>query len=296
MEETEQVPGSFGPPAAVQVAHPPEELLHTGNAGLVIHRVGQVCYPYRAEARSFARDLQFFTNKALHPYATTLLYEELFGVRDRLHWLIHMRAPNDYARLLEMVDHNAEFQQVASGDRMPERGGGNWERMFVQGSFQERVIVPQHGFTHADGDDLEGLFAVPARHQTDQPDGSLLHSANAGVVIHRTGQVRFEYRKVARKLGFDWIGRLNEKLRDRVSAFLYEEQWGTQDRLHWFVHLRSLDDYRRITELEARDPLLRELTGMEVREGGVPWGAMFLDGTLNDTVLVPHHPAPAVSG
>ncbi|MBY8848605.1 aminotransferase class I/II-fold pyridoxal phosphate-dependent enzyme, partial [Saccharothrix sp. MB29] len=63
---------------------PVDELLHTGNSGLIIHRVGQVNYRFRRQARSFARDLQDGTNKALHPYATTLVYEELFGVQDRV--------------------------------------------------------------------------------------------------------------------------------------------------------------------------------------------------------------------
>lgn len=160
-------------PAAEQVAEPPEQLLHTGNSGLIIHRVGQLTYEFRTEGRSFARDLQFFTNKALHPNATTFVYEELFGTQDRLHWLIHMRAPNDYGQLLEMVDHNTEFQEVATNDRLTEQGGGNWERMFVQGSFQEKVIVPQHGLTHAGHDeDLGGLFAVPPATRAGSPSSS----------------------------------------------------------------------------------------------------------------------------
>ncbi|MFJ1598294.1 DUF6039 family protein [Streptomyces sp. NPDC088261] len=284
---------SFVPPAAEQVAEPPGQLLHTGNSGLIIHRVGQLAYEFRTEGRSFARDLQFFTNKALHPNATTLVYEELFGTQDRLHWLIHMRAPNDYGQLLEMVDHNTEFQEVSTSDRLAGQGGGNWERMFLQGSFHERVIVPQHGLTHAHEEaDLDGLFAVPARFQSDQLPEQQLHSANAGVIIHRTGQVRFEFRKEGRNFAFAWLSRINEALAGHATVFLYEEQWGTQDRIHWMIHLRSLDDYSRIVELERTDAEFREiLTGRRIPEGrgGGTWGRMFLDGTLQETVLVPHH-------
>ena len=48
----------------------------------------------------------------------------------------------DYGRLLEMADHDAAFKNIYEGDRLPERGGGNWERMFVQDrarSLLERV-------------------------------------------------------------------------------------------------------------------------------------------------------------
>ncbi|MFD8362966.1 DUF6039 family protein [Streptomyces hygroscopicus] len=287
---------SFVPPAAEQVEHPAEELLNSANAGLMIHRVGQISYEFRKEARSFARDLQFFTNKSLHPYATTLLYEELFGVQDRMHWLIHMRAPNDYGRLLEMVDHDSDFQKVSTSDRLSDRGGGNWERMFVEGSFQEKVIVPQHGFTHADGQEPGGLFATPARFQTGQSPENMLHSANARVVVHRTGQVRFALRKEGRKFAMEWLARVNERLEGHATVFLYEEQWGKQDRLHWLIHLRTLDDYRRIVELEAEDARLRELLSAQWvpdRHGGGNWGRMFLDGTFQDTVLVPHYPGAA---
>ncbi|GAA2267793.1 MULTISPECIES: DUF6039 family protein [Kitasatospora] len=284
---------SFIPPAGEQVDVSPDELMHSANSGLIIHRVGQLAYELRAEGRSFARDLQFFTNKGLHPYATTLVYEELFGVQDRMHWLIHMRAPNDYARLLEMVDHDEEFQEVSTSDRLTEKGGGNWEKMFVQGSFQERVIVPQHGLTHADEEDLGDLFAAPARCQTRQSPEQMLHSANAGVIIHRSGQVRFEFRKEARKFALAWLSRINEALAGYATVLLYEEQWGVQDRVHWLIHLKTLDDYRRIVELEAGDAELRELlTGERVpaHRGGGTWGRMFLDGSLRETVLVPHHP------
>ncbi|MDQ2583626.1 DUF6039 family protein [Saccharothrix yanglingensis] len=289
---------TFVPPAQEQTPDPVDELLHTGNSGLIIHRVGQVNYRFRRQARSFARDLQDGTNKALHPYATTLVYEELFGVQDRLHWLIHMKAPNDYGRLLEMVDHDAEYQEIAEADRLSEDGGGNWERMFAEGSFREHIIVPQHGLTHADDHDVEGLFAAPAQFQTDQSRDVMLHSGNAGVVLHRTGQVRYALRKQGRKFAFEWGAHLNRELAGRCTVFLYEEQWGTQDRIHWMIHLRTLDDYRAVLEQETGNDELRALLAKQRvpdHAGGGDWGALFLDGSLHDTVLIPHYPGAAGS-
>ncbi|SCE73351.1 hypothetical protein GA0070562_2103 [Micromonospora tulbaghiae] len=285
-------PWSFLLPAQHQTTTAPDEILHSGNAGLIIHRVGQVAYEFRDEAREFARSLQQHNNQVLHPYATAFVYEEVFGRQERLHWLIHMRAPNDYGRLLEMVEHDSDFKEIAQGDRLTDRGGGNWERMFGEATFQETVIVPQHGLTHADeDDDLDGLFAAPAHHQTDQPADRMLHSANACAIVHRRAQVKYEMRKEGRQFAYEWQEHINRALAGEATIFLYEETWGRQDRIHWLIHLRTLDAYRHLMRLAETDDDFRALLDKQFvapHKGGGTWGRMFVEGSINDTVLVPH--------
>lgn len=292
-------PGGVASPSGAaqsQVSVPADELLHSANSGLIIHRVGQVNYDFGTEARTFARDLQDHNNRALHPYLTAFIYEEVLGVEDRLHWLIHMRNPNDYGKLLEMVEHDRSFQDISLADRLPERGGGNWDKMFAQGSFRETVIVPQHGLTHADDDaDLSGLFAAPAMYQAAQPPEQMLHSGNAGAIVHRTAEVRYELRKEGRAFAFEWQDLVNRKLSGDATIFLYEETWGTQDRIHWLIHLRTLENWHQITDLAAQDDDMRKLLAADVvpaGKGGGTWGRMFVEGSIRSTVLVPLGTAP----
>ncbi|MDY7792745.1 DUF6039 family protein [Burkholderia ubonensis] len=74
------------------------------------------------------------------------------------------RLPSRNCRTL--VDHDKAFQDSYQEDRLPERGGGDCERIFVQGSFREHVIVPRHGFAREAMDELDPRsFLPPARHQ-----------------------------------------------------------------------------------------------------------------------------------
>src|SRR5438874_11822593 len=116
-----------------------EELLHSGNAGMIIHRIGNLDYEHARSGRQFSVDLLRYVNRAQRGIATTFCYEEVFGVRDRLHWFVHMKSPDQYGRLLEMVDHDADFQEISLRDRLPAKGGGNWERMFVEGTLRETI-------------------------------------------------------------------------------------------------------------------------------------------------------------
>lgn len=281
---------SFVPLAQSQVGFPAAETMHSANSGIIVHRVGQVVYELRDEGREFARVLQHHTNQTLHPHVTTLVYQEILGVQERLHWYIHMRAPNDYGKLLQMVDHDTEFQEIGLVDRLPDKGGGNWERMFVEGSFQETVIVPQHGLTHHCDDEVDGLFAAPAKNQTAQSPDEILNTANARAIVHRKAQVKYEFRKEGRAFAYDWQDHVNRALPGEATVLLYEEQWGKQDRIHWLIHLRSLDSYRAIVELAGKDDTYGQLFSAErvpQYKGGGTWGRMFLDGSIEDVVLLP---------
>jgi hypothetical protein len=281
---------NFARPAISQVDGT-QGVIHSLSAGLIIHRVGQVAYGFAHEARSFARDLQRYMNAQLRLDATTFVYEEILGQCGRMHWLVHMKTPSDYGRILQLVDHDKAFQEIYQGDRLPERGGGNWERMFVQSSFRENVMVPQHGFAKEAMDELEpGRFVPPARHQIPNVGVAHLDSGTAGAIILRTVQARYESRDLARYYLWEWQTYINKAAGGVITAALFEEIWGSQDKLHLLLHLRSLDDYRRLCQFETQDAGLKELMAKpRVNIGGKPvgWGGLFQDATMVDAVLLP---------
>ncbi|MFC8867923.1 DUF6039 family protein [Streptomyces sp. NPDC057148] len=284
------------PTAQQQASVPLDRLMHSGNSGLIVHRSGQLLYDFAAEGRNFSVDLLSYLNDSQAGVISTYLYEEVFGVQDRLHWFINMKSPHNYQRLLEMVDHDAEFQDISLSDRLPEKGHGNWERMFAPGSLQERIICPQHGMSHPPEGEVDPaeLFVEPARYQTSQPPKEQLNSATAGAVVMRTADVHYDLRKEARAFAFDWQEYLNRALSGHVTSFLYEETFGKQDRIHWLIHLRTLDDYGRVVELGRRDAGYQDLFARQRvpdHKGGGAWGGLFVPGSIHDTVLVPylHH-------
>lgn len=281
---------SFSPPARAQV-EPGNEIITSLSAGLIIHRVGQVNFGFADEARSFARDLQRYMNGRLSSDATTLVYEEVLGNHGRMHWLVHMKTPSDYGRLLQMADHDKAFQEIYQGDRLPERGGGNWERIFAQGSFRENVMAPQHGFAKEALDELDtGRFVPPARHQLRPTGVPPLDSSTAGAIILRTVQARYESRDLARFFLYEWQTCVNKAAPGVVTSAMFEEIWGSQDKLHLILHLRTLDDYERLLQLEIQDAGLKELMARpRVTIGGRPigWGGLFQDASMTDAVLLP---------
>lgn len=272
-----------------------EQLLHSGNAGMIVYRVGQLEYEFAREGRGFSVDLLKYVNENQVGVATTFAYEEVFGTRDRMHWLIHMRSPNEYGKLLEMVDHDEEFQDISIVDRLPERGHGNWERMFVPGSFQERILVPQHGLhlNHdEETDDQESSnFAPSARNQSTQPFDQQVDSANAGAIVVREADVKYEYRKEGRLFGFDWQEHVNRELAGRVTVLLYEETFGRQDHIYWLIHLRSLEDWGALAELERTERIQKEIYAkprLHATKGGGTWDQLFVPTSIRDTLLMPN--------
>ncbi|GAB3555696.1 hypothetical protein J2S53_003484 [Actinopolyspora lacussalsi] len=259
-----------------------------------MERTGQLRYEFSREGRDFSVDLLGYLNNSQAGKISTFLYEEAFGVRDRLHWFIHMRSPHDYQELLEMVDHDSDFQEISDSDRLPEeKGGGNWERMFVPQTLRERIICPQHGMGEPEEGDAppERYFVDPARCQTGQPTSEQLNTATAGAIVMRDVDVRYELRKEARNFAFEWQESINERLAGYATVLLYEETFGRQDRITWLIHLRELDDYSRITELTRNDPAFAKLFSEQRvpnRKGGGNWGSLFVDGSMSDTVLVPY--------
>ncbi|MFB9205743.1 DUF6039 family protein [Nonomuraea spiralis] len=274
-------------PAQYQTTLPPDQLLHSGNAGLIIHRVGMLEYGMAREGRDFSVDLLDYMNRAQAGVATTFCYEEVFGVRERLHWFVHMKSPEKYSKLIEMVDHDEAFQQISLKDRLPKKGGGNWEKMFVHGSLQETVMCPQHGFTD-DVHDVPGTFVPPATHQTTQKEQ--LNSATAGAIVLRSADVRYELREEGRQFLYDWSQYVNGDLEGRATAYIYEQTWGRQDRLHALIHLREPDDYQAVREVDRSEGMRKEVYDVErvpERHGGGQWDRLFVPASINDVLMVP---------
>lgn len=280
-------------PARHQTTVPEDQLINSATAGVMVHRSAQIKYDFRQDALSFSTDLLDHMNRAQAGYITTFLYEELFGRRNHFHWLVHMKQPSDYARLLDMVEHDDRWKEISVADRLPKKGGGNWEKMFVEESISEHVMTPQHGFTHADDDhDDVASFQPPARHQTGQAPDQILHSANAPLTVHRTVRASYEMRQEAREFLADWAGHVNTRFAGRITVLQFEETWGAQDRLHMLVHLASLDDYAALCELEDSDRDFRAVFAAQRvpnYKGGGNWGRTFREGTLKDTLWVPRH-------
>jgi hypothetical protein len=212
--------------------------------------------------------------------------------------MLYLRQPNDYGRLLDLVDHDKKWREIADLDRLPTRGGGGWERMFVEGSIQEAVICPQHGLGHPD-DDAEDTFQPAARYQCTLPFERLLHSGNAALTVHRVGQAAYALREEARLFAYEWAGRVNTALDGRATAFIYEEMWGRQDRIHTLIHLHDLATYQELLTLPATDQPLRELLARDwvpKFKGGGGWEKLFLDGTVTDTLWRPRRATSTEDG
>jgi Family of unknown function (DUF6039) len=294
------------PTAQNQTSIPTDQILHSANAGVIVERTGQIKNEFRSEGRKFGRELAEYLNTSQRGIATVFVYEETFGTKDHLHWLIHARSLDDYETLVQMGTRDERFRELIFQNRIPEeKGGGGWDRMFLDGSLQEVVLIPQfwgmYG-TKVDGN-LQQASSVyrnagpiqsvpPASEQVARPADQLFHSGNAGLVLHRVGQLKYRYRSEGRKFAREVAESINTKLGNEVTVFLYEEVFGAQDRLHWLTHLKSISTYLRLLELHVRDEEVRNLYFREripPEQGGGTWAEMFVEGSLVDTALTPQH-------
>ncbi|MYW19035.1 hypothetical protein GT039_26525 [Streptomyces sp. SID2955] len=281
------------PPAHRQLSLPADEQLHTVNARVVVARVAQIRAGLRAEAVAFARAEARRLSEELTGTAGVYVYEETFGTKDRLHFLIHLESLGSYYELVRRADESKQGQ-----------GPDEWNRLFTPGSVQETVLMPQfwgmYG-TRVDGR-LEKQSALyrgtgaaalpPAREQTSLPPDSILHSGNAGIVMLRRGQMASEFRSEARQFGRVVAESINKNLPGECSVFVYEEAFGQADQLHWLIHLKDIDTYMRLMELHVRDEEVREIyfrDWIPAEKGGGTWAGLFLDGTMSDVALTPLH-------
>ncbi|MFB6888402.1 DUF6039 family protein [Kitasatospora sp. NPDC056327] len=131
----------------------------------------------------------------------------------------------------------------------------------------------------------------PASHQAEPaaPE-SLLHSGNSGAMVRKSGQLRSEFRNEGRMFAREVAKHVNSQQAGRASAFVYEESFGYEDRIHFLIHLDALDVYYDLVEMGDRDRAFRESIAKErVGEdtGGGAWDRLFVDGSVHSTVLLP---------
>ena len=89
---------------------------------------------------------------------------------------------------------------------------------------------------------------------------------------------------------YEWAGAVNEAFVGRATAFLFEEMWGRQDRLHLLIHLSSLDAYEELMEFTESAPGMRALLARQwipTFKGGGTWEHLFVDGSITDSLLAP---------
>jgi hypothetical protein len=257
------------PSAQFQTSLAAAELLHSGNAGVVVCKVGQARSEYRSEARIFARELAKHVNNRQMGNSTAFVYEETFGAEDRLHWFIQLRSLDTYYRMVEMGDQDRAYRASLEAERVQDDAGakGAWDRLFVDGTLTSTVLIPVQRNLHGGGQPR-------ALDQIDQPSDLVLNSANAGIVIHRVAQIGYGVRAQARRHAWDLAVAANRQLAGDVTVFVYEEAFGATDRLHWLLHLKDLTSYRQLLEL---DQLMDDANGL------------FVEATMADTALTPHH-------
>lgn len=247
-------------PAQHQAALAPADLLHSVNAGLVVQKVGQLRSEFRDQGRVFAREMAKHVNARQGGNATAFVYEETFGVEDRVHFLIHLRSLDTYYAMVEMGDQDRAYRASVKQERVQTEGGaGAWDRLFVDGSLRSSVLLPR------------SRGGQPAA----APEQPLLHSGNAGIVLHRAARVAYGFRSEARQVAGRLVDSINEQFAGEASACLYDEAFGEVDRLHWLIHLRDLTTYRLLLE--------RDVFADEGQPG------TFVDGSVQDVALTPHH-------
>ncbi|MER7168822.1 DUF6039 family protein [Micromonospora sp. NPDC000207] len=293
------------PVAQAQTSLARDAILHSGNAGVIVERTGQLRAEFRSEGRQFARELSEYINTRYAGIVSVFVYEETFGVKDRLHWLMHISSLHAYETLVQMGSQDAGWRDIIMRQRIPdERGGGSWDRMFVDGGLQETVLIPSafgmYGTSSSTPDsvtttpDGPATFAVPvARQQTDVPVDEQLDSTTCGILMHRVGELRYEFRAEGRAFARALCESWNRALAGHATIYLYEEAFGRSDRIHHFIHLKSISSYYTLMGVRAMsDPATREVFTRQWipdEKGGGGWERMFVQSSLTDLALTPQH-------
>ncbi|MEU2768367.1 DUF6039 family protein [Streptomyces diastaticus] len=292
-------------PAQRQTSVGAEKMLHSANSGMIVERTVQVRGEFHSESRRFARELAEYINTRYQEVAGVFVYEETFGTKDLIHWLIHLKSMDHYETMVRMGSRDEDYRALFGREWVPEeKGGGGWARMVLDGTLRETVLLPQfwgmYG-THVDGETerqsevyrRQGAEVTlpPARHQTTQPDELLLHSGNAGILIHRTAEILYDFRSEARQFAREAAEAINDNLAGEATVLLYEEAFGPMDRIHWLIHMKSLSTYQRLLQLHVQNESVRDIFFREraPEKGGVTWARMFTQGSYLDTALTPHH-------
>lgn len=293
------------PSACNQTNIPYEKILHSTNSGLLVHRTAIVKSEFRSEGRVFARELAEYITTTQVGVASVFVYEETFGTKDVIHWILHITNLEMYSTMVQMGNSDPGFRDIFFKERIDsKKGGGTWDRMFVDGSITETVLLPQFsGMYGTTTEGMEppatletksgGLILPPAQHQTSVSPEETLNSVTAGIIIHRTGQLKFQYRSEGRQFARAVAETINTHQRNVVSVFLYEEAFGRSDRIHWLIHLKDLSSYYSLIDMRAAmTPEVKEVYTQQwipKEKGGGDWSKLFIDATLEDVALTPQH-------
>lgn len=293
-------------PAQHQTSVSPEALLTSANAGVIVERTAQLKNGFHSEGRKFARGLAEVINTKQQGVATVFVYEETFGTKDKLHFLIHLSSLQAYETLVQMGTRDDEYRDQLTQEQIDaQKGGGGWDKIFVDGSMHETVLLPQfwgmYG-TKVDGDlekqsqvyQQQGpITGLPgAREQVALPADQVLNSGTAGILLHRTAQLEYDFRSEGRTFAREVAESINENLPGEATVFVYEEAFGAADRLHWLIQLKSITTYYRLLELHVKNEKVRDLYFEEKiasEKGGGTWARMFVPGTMVDVALTPQH-------
>ncbi len=291
------------PPAQEQTSLAPADLLTSANAGVIVERTAQLRNGFHSAGRQFARGLAELINVKQQGTATVLVYEETFGTKDKMHFLIHLSSLAAYEVLVAMGTKDEEYRAQLSPEQQEE--AARWDKIFVDGGMHETVLLPQfwgmYG-TKADGK-LERqsevytgsvpVTSLPgAREQVALPSDQILHTGNAGIVMHRTALMEYDFRSEGRVFAREVAESINENLPGEATVFVFEEAFGQADRLHWLIQLKSITSYYRLLELHVRNEKVRDLYFQEKvapEKGGGTWARMFVPGSMVDVALTPQH-------
>jgi len=293
-------------PAQHQTAVPADQLITSANAGVIVERTAQLKNGFHSEGRAFARGLAEVINVKMQGVATVFVYEETFGTKDKLHFVIHLTGLDAYEAMVAMGSKDEQYRGQLSEEHVDEqKGGGGWDKIFVDGSMQETVLLPQfwgmYG-TQADGvkERDSAVFkqqgpvtGLPgAREQVALPSDQVLHSGTAGLILHRTALLDYDFRSEGRTFAREVAESINTNLPGEATVFVYEEAFGHADRLHWLIHLKSITTYYRLLELHVKNEQVRQLyfdQKIPAERGGGTWARMFVPGTMVDVALTPQH-------
>lgn len=294
-------------PAKHQTRQAAERMLHSGNTGVIVARTAQIRQGSATLARRVSREMIERINTDFEDVATVLGYEETFGVKDRLHWLLHLRSLADYERLAAGGGPGAVPD--LRGGVFGRAADGEWDDAFEAGSIRETVLLPHRwgmfgtataamaadpGMSPlADGEDGLPRFEVrPAVEQTDLPAERTLNSATAGVVMRRTVDFDYRFRAEARVFARTVAENMNLNMDGLATVYLFEEVFGRMDRAHFLIHMRSLDVMYLLMGLDARtDPdaprasFVQDWIDME--QGGGSWDRIIVQGSTRDSLLTP---------
>jgi hypothetical protein len=133
----------FQPPARHQSALPLSQLIHSDNAAVMVHRSLRVFYQVREEARFYLFRWAQRITQALAGQVSAYTYEEMWGIQDRLHALIHFRTPDAVERLAEFEREDKQLRTIQAVEYAPGTpGNGLWHHLIVPGTVKDVVLTP----------------------------------------------------------------------------------------------------------------------------------------------------------